>query len=380
MMTSSLDLARARFSRSLWPVALAFAGAVGCTNEIPVGVLPEVAPALPSGASVSGACDAAAAHGVSTLASDLVAYFTPLHLSGDTLYFTVKAGVMKMPLAGGTPTLLNTNQAPYPQGDNPHPAPPVGQDIVVVGSTVYVLSSTGIFSVPVAGGLSTTLHVHSRTPSDQLAADTASLYWTEGGSGDSGDPAEASMMTMLLDGGRARVLTAIGIDSTGVIVDDTDLYWTQHGDRRVRRMPKGGGQATTIATDPEKPRGIVMGQDRVYWRNEVSASAAPTAGGAATSFGAGEKAAGVPSYGALGIAVNATHVYWFEDTFDLTASDNAVGSKLVRAPIAGGATEVVATLDAAPSNRPIACPGGVCWAAVHPDTFTVSIHRYNDCP
>jgi hypothetical protein len=376
--------------RLLLSMALTVAGAGGCSQDLAVGVQPGVAPALPYGTSVSAACDPTAPAGVSTIAEGLSGNYTPLHLAGDTLYFAVQAGIMKMPLAGGAPTLLNTNADPYPGdvGLSQYQGQQVALDLVVVGSTVYVLAAEGIFSVPAEGGPTTLLHKPA-LPWDagvQLAADTASLYWHERRFPDSTGPAEGRLMTMLLDGGAATFVASLGPQlGTGIAVDDASLFWTQAtgtpGGAEVWRMPKGGGTATTIATDPKGGLRLVVDGGHVYWRDGWTAMMAPKTGsGTATSFGVGESEPRPLTIGAAGVAVNAASIFWIEDTFTAASGPVPAGGKLMRASLSGGAEEVVATLDGPVANRPIACPGGVCWTQANPEASIVSLLRYNACP
>lgn len=356
------------------PLALAL---TGCSHEVPVGVLPDVAPALPNGASIPGACDPSAPAGVSVLAGDLDADVAPLHLAGDVLYVAHRAGVTKVPLAGGAPALLTTA--------NPYPGQRTPLDLVVIGSSVHVLAVSGVFSVPTAGGEPTVRHVFPKLqgPDEQLAADSVSLYWTESRPSDSSNPAEGVLMTMLVDGGSPMLLTSIGVRFLGLVVDDRDLFWTQPDEPlggRVRAMPKGGGERATIAADHASPAGMALSGDRLFWRNHLTAMTAPKEGGAATSFGAGEAPVGSMSYGARGVAINATNIHWFEDTFNAETSTSATGARLMRAPLSGGPAEVVAALSTPPMSRPIACPGGVCWTQLDDETWTVSVRRYNHCP
>lgn len=99
---------------------------------------------------------------------------------------------------------------------------------------------------------------------------------------------------------------------TQMATDGDDIFFTDYGGARIRSVPVGGGAITvvsTVAADPEPPQAefarIEYADGWVYWGMY-------TTGGVyrAATDGSTPDAELVAVESALGVAVDATHVYW----------------------------------------------------------------------
>jgi hypothetical protein len=237
--------------------------------------------------------------------------------------------------------------------------------------TGYVANA--VFSVPVGGGVITTVASNQISPT-YIAADATDVYWADWGAGSMGGP----VMQASLDG-VVTTLASGQLYVQGIAVGPTGVYWTDENVYNnpsfpggVDTVPLGGGPVTMVAglapTFPEAPASIAIDSTSIYWVMEGAAVwKAPLGGGALTMFSAegvsmlavnssgiymyqaagivmlpldgGQAttvAAGVTSVGAL--AVDETNVYWTS------------GTSVLAIPLAGGAITTLATGQFSPGN------------------------------
>lgn len=371
-------------------MAMAMAGAQGCTREVILGSLPDGAGGSAgdddAGTGATAAlpaarCPSGEAPVLSTIASDLHTEVTgyhpgiPLFLRGETLYFATPTAVMTVPLAGGPTTTLTTEPDPF-QGGWP-------VDIKADATTVYVATETGIATVPATGGVMTEIVSSeplidgSPSVSTQIALDADDLYWVgvrnctdaDGCFGTVGE-----MKRMPLGGGAPTLLCSdakaslLGGPWGGLTLAGDDVYWVNENSGWVMKVPRAGGEAVAIATLQAGVSPLASDAASVYWVTNpdwgvdlgLMVKKAPLDGSAVVTLET------LPAKNSLaaGVAVNETGLYWGDAFYGPGTNDSArpKGTRVRMDSLAGGAPREVVTLEGvAPAGGFISCPGGVCW-------------------
>jgi hypothetical protein len=230
-------------------------------------------------------------------------------LDATNVYWTVSGGcyppsecyqgvcctgaIMMLPQAGGTPTTLVSNINPYALAVDAErlywtgttaAGSDGGDDGGVDGSDSgsgsgsgsaagvggAVSATTGLWSVPLAGGTSTELTTTFLDGDPQfIAAQGSSIYWLS----------SAGIVSVAKQGGTPAVVIPASSDlgaSSGpvpFVTDAESIYWTNPGppcpigpcNGTVMKAPLGGGTATTLASGFEAPTGIAVDAHSVYW-------------------------------------------------------------------------------------------------------------------
>jgi uncharacterized protein (TIGR03437 family) len=156
-----------------------------------------------------------------------------LAVDGSGLYYFAPSQVIyKASLAGGSGTMLeNIIDA--------------GSSIVIDSTSVY-WGYTALHRVAVGGGTVTT-YAAPIGRVGAMAADASSLYYVKlGGSA-------AQIASVPLQDGTVTVLVPSSGAQVGLAVDSTSVYWTEGASASVKKVPKGGGTVTTLATSPNVP-------------------------------------------------------------------------------------------------------------------------------
>jgi hypothetical protein len=196
------------------------------------------------------------------------AYPTGISVGPAGVYWTTTgedAGLWSVPLAGGTPKML---------------APNPGCGVVTDATYVYWTSpnidddSEGtILRLPLAGGTPTTVAAHQASPCWGIAVDATSLYWTNAGTS-ANEYTDGAVMRLPLTGGTPVTLASGQTFPWGVAVDAASVYFTtigsnsmgnQAGVGAVAKVPLAGGTPTILATGQDGPQGVAVDATSVYW-------------------------------------------------------------------------------------------------------------------
>jgi Putative metal-binding motif len=170
---------------------------------------------------------------------------------------------------------------------------------------------------------------------DSVAVDATSVYWT---SSSSYGPGTGAVMKLPIGGGNPITLASEQDTWGRLAVDATSVYWTTYalyGDHSgaVMKVPIDGGNPTTLASGQIDPSGVAVDATNVYWvvndeADDGTVSSAlrkvPVGGGNPTTLASG------PGY-FIDIAVDATSVYWTSN-----------GGLVRKVPIDGGSSITLA--------------------------------------
>jgi hypothetical protein len=211
-------------------------------------------------------------------------------------------------------------------------------------------------STPKIGGASVRVAAAVADAPSSLATDGTRVYWSEVPAGGSG-----VLWSSPVGGGSPKIVTQgpTVMDVGGLAVDATDLYWTLGiiNDGAVYGVPTGGGTMTTLATGQQQPGPIVVDSANVYWANVYSIMKYPKPAGPAVAL------ATALSARVMGIAVDATYVYWTQDN-----------GLVLRTPIAGGTPQTLASGESGPAE--LAVDGvNLYWSAAGQTSWQGSVRR-----
>jgi hypothetical protein len=281
-------------------------------------------------------------------------------LSATDVYYFAPAGLMSVPVGGGTPVAVG----------------PGGKSAIAVGGAdVFYFGPDALMSVPLAGGSPRTLSPGSGYA---ITANSVGVCWTTTDgtvlsvplagievAGDGG----ADGGLVVADGGAPEMLALGQAYADGIVANDTSVYWTTNGvlssaggfaaqtgtveglsllaaaadagtpDSGADGGGDSGTGADTLAAGQNFPTGIAIDSANVYWAASGTSTnsytdgaimSAPLAGGPAKTLASGQ-------HNPYGIAVDATNVYW---------TNNAGGGKsgtVMSMPVAGGTPVTLAT-------------------------------------
>lgn len=257
---------------------------------------------------LGGACVASTCKPVKLASSPLP---FAIAVSATDVYWTefMANAVMRVPLAGGVPTVIAT--APHPSA-------------LAIDSTHVYWTAQGLVSkAPLGGAFEASVYTGSMDSDTWgIAVDATSVYAADIFTG---------LQKIPLGGGAPVTLfTTLAPTSFNVVVDAASLYLAV--DSVIAKVPLGGGGAITLAAGQDEPRAMALDADTIYWTNASVANGsgsvmrAAKSGGSVTTLATGLK---IPS----GIAVDATDVYWV----------NLAGGTVMRVPKGGGAGEILAS-------------------------------------
>jgi sugar lactone lactonase YvrE len=171
--------------------------------------------------------------------------------------FSLKA-VMTAPLDGGASVALAS-------GQNVTAAIEAIASVTVDDTNVYWLnnatSSSGaaVMKVPLGGGTPTVLAAASGPRG--VAVNGADVYWT--------DPGAGTLMEVPRGGGLSLALYSYGAYS--IALDSMSVYFASYSGQAyylLEKMPLAGGAPTTLAISKGYPIGLVVDATSVYWTGD----------------------------------------------------------------------------------------------------------------
>lgn len=253
-------------------------------------------------------------------------------ISGDvaadstSVYWVDSTHLMKLPLSGGTPTTLATGW--------------YNQDFgLTVGSAnaYWVTGTGGVLSASIAGGAVTTLA--SGIASGQVGGNGTVL--SVGANNLYAAYESGSILAVPLDGGALSTLASGEGKPTDIAAGPSHVAWSNEVFPSVVVVPIAGGTPTTVAS--EHSLGVAVDATRVYWVSALGVQAAPLTGGPAVTLAAASSAA-------EGLAVDSNYAYW---------ADQGTGS-ILRVPLGGGQVATLASGQASPWRLAVT-PSEVVW-------------------
>lgn len=209
-------------------------------------------------------------------------------LRGNAYYTQNGAGTVSRVAPGGSPIVLASGLSNL-------------TGLAVDNFSAYWLENDNpgtVNKASINGGGAVTVLASNRLSLAAIATDGINVYWLE-------NTLPASIFRVPVGGGAISQVTFNLPASTGLAVDSTSLYWLEG--TSVRKMPKAGGAIATIGT--ATAQSIATDGVRLFFTNSAANNirTMPVAGGALSTLHTA-----APSL--TGVAVDATSVYWSENT------------------------------------------------------------------
>ncbi|HLK41069.1 MAG TPA: hypothetical protein VKU41_30165 [Polyangiaceae bacterium] len=261
-----------------------------------------------------------------------------LALDSTNIYWTQASTVMSVPLGGGTPTPLASDQSPSAPR---YSGIAVDQNNAYWTASVFSTNNWAVMSVPLGGGTPSTLG-SGIDPSvgfgaSGIAVDATSVYWSYvfglpllriplGGGAETGIAPGTS------NGG----IGANNLDGSTIVVRGSNVYWVDVNG--IMTAPIAGGTATTLVAGMQ-PDNIAVDANNVYWGGSgTTVMSVPVGGGTPKTLVSGQNA---PNW----VAVDATNIYWLN-----YLSGTGCGATVMKAPIGGGTPTQLAWGQESPTN------------------------------
>lgn len=171
---------------------------------------------------------------------------THVYWSNSGTYPDANGSIMKAPKDGGAATPLVSGL--------------FGASAIAIDSTsvfCIVYNENEIIKVPKAGG-STTV-VGTGGYSGDIAVNASYFYW------DRFDGSSAIMRHPVAQSGSPFALTS-GQEISLIEIDSTNIYWVDYTAGTINKMPIGGGSAAAIASGQYYPSALAIDTANAYWK------------------------------------------------------------------------------------------------------------------
>jgi len=253
--------------------------------------------------------------------------------------------VMRVLLAGGTPTALASGQ--------PHASGVALDATNVYWTRAGTTDADGaVMRMPLDGGSPMTLASEQPSPGP-IVADVTSVYWGNAGTSNAYYK-DGSVMKLALGDGTLTTLVGGGLPDD-IVVDAMSVYWTNFENAvpgPIMKVPISGGVPVVLATATSSPLSIAIDATSVYWTSghDGTVMMVPCAGGPPTTL------ASAQAY-PVGVAVDSTSVYW---TNEGTGANNLMDGSVMKIAL-GGDTLTTLAVDRNGPSRMAIDPTSVYW-------------------
>jgi hypothetical protein len=179
-----------------------------------------------------------------------------LTIDGTNVYwgsgFNTGGTVWSVPIAGGCPSMLVTNQ------QAPHGMASDGTNLFYANEGTNNGGNGSIQRIPIAGGTPTPIATGQAFPTD-VAVDATNVYWVNSGDGSvwKSDKATPNPINLVTGAGNGHAVH--------LRVDATNVYYTDHTSGFVYRVPIAGGTAVQMTTQVNGVGYLALDSQNVYY-------------------------------------------------------------------------------------------------------------------
>jgi hypothetical protein len=181
-------------------------------------------------------------------------------IRGGTIHWHSGDGIATLAVSGGSPSQkkLGFRFGDYAVDDNAY----------------YMCAERGLVRVPIAGGEPTVLSARAASTEtcDSVAVDSDHVYWVY--SDDIDSQVETALMRVPKQGGsKEKLVTNSRLESFAI--DGDRIYWSEKStydidffartDGAIYALPKSGGDLVPIATEQTQPSWIGTDDTHIYW-------------------------------------------------------------------------------------------------------------------
>jgi len=165
-------------------------------------------------------------------------------VDGTAVYLAV-GSVLKVPKAGGSPTILSSANATA---------------LVADSANIYYTTSSSLNKVSKTGGTSTVLVTYGEQTSARLAVDANAIYWSDCQSN------VGSVMKVSIGGGSPVAVASGQQQPCGIAVDSVNLYWNNVSESNtIMKSALQGGTPAAIWNGNAWGGDLLADGANLYW-------------------------------------------------------------------------------------------------------------------